>query len=58
MAKVEKEKGKEEKGSGHYSSHFPFFINTLYYSNIQILADISPETASFSLFLPAQKQIE
>ena len=30
MAKVEKEKGKEEKGSGHYSSHFPFFINTLY----------------------------
>ena len=26
-----KEKGKEEKGSGHYSSHFPFFINTLYY---------------------------
>lgn len=29
MAKVEKEKGKEEKGSGHYSSHFPFFINTL-----------------------------
>jgi hypothetical protein len=31
MAKVEKEKGKEEKGSGHYSSHFPFFINTLYY---------------------------
>ena len=27
MAKVEKEKGKEEKGSGH----FPFFINTLYY---------------------------
>ena len=31
MAKVEKEKGKEEKGSGHYSSHFPFFINTLYW---------------------------
>jgi hypothetical protein len=30
MAKVEKEKGKEEKGSGHYSSHFPFFINKKY----------------------------
>ena len=33
MAKVEKEKGKEEKGSGHYSSHFPFFINSLYYQS-------------------------
>lgn len=30
MTKVEKEKGKEEKGSGHYSSHFPFIINILY----------------------------
>ena len=57
MAKVEKEKGKEEKGSGHYSSHF-HSLSTLYIIKHTILADISPETASFSLFLPAQKQIE
>ncbi|WMI93147.1 hypothetical protein BFGS084_00541 [Bacteroides fragilis] len=30
MTKVDKEKRKKEKGSGHYSSHFPFIINTLY----------------------------
>lgn len=55
MTKVDKEKRKKEKGSGHYSSHFPFIINILYKTHV-ILTDISPETASFSLFLPVQKQ--
>ena len=34
MAKVEKEKGKEEKGSGHYSSHFHSYQHFILY-NIQ-----------------------
>ena len=50
-----KEKKKKEADITVVISHS---LSTLYIIKHTILADISPETASFSLFLPAQKQIE
>ncbi|MFK2453342.1 hypothetical protein ACIXPE_13395 [Bacteroides fragilis] len=57
MAKVEKEKEKKKK-EADITVVISHSLSTLYIIKHTILADISPETASFSLFLPAQKQIE
>ncbi len=58
MAKVEKEKKEKKKKEADITVVISHSLSTLYIIKHTILADISPETASFSLFLPAQKQIE
>ena len=53
-----KEKKVKKKKEADITVVISHSLSTLYIIKHTILADISPETASFSLFLPAQKQIE
>lgn len=55
MTKVDKEKEKKKKEADIIAAIF-HSLSTSYIKTHVILTDISPETASFSLFLPVQKQ--